>query len=120
MKNKEFIKKKIKIHIFNDTKDDYIYAGKSFGDRCRKIYEIDKKDKDNELYEIYFDNTTKIINSSFIISMFYDSVKRLGLPKFSLKYQFNFDNIDSLETLDGLATDIACAYIKLLNLTYKK
>ena len=101
-------KKRIKIKIHN-FEDRTIYYGEEFGRNVRFLENFDKKDKDDNLYEIELDPNTTSLNSSFMIGAFAKSVKKLGMVKFNLKYEFNFDNFNSELRREIIEQDLADA-----------
>ena len=62
------------------------FSGRSEGREVRKEHELDKKDGDGCVYDVYIPRNTTSINPSFFLGLFYSSIKKLGMEKFKKKY----------------------------------
>ena len=98
----------------NKTKELIVYTGRDLGDKMRKYFELSKKDKDSNQYEIIFPSNIIAISTSFFLALFGDSVRSCSTKeKFENKYIFNVksnlkssinDGInDALNNVDGLS-----------------
>lgn len=69
------------------------FSGRSEGRAVRKVHELDKKDGDCCVYDVYIPRNTTSINPSFFLGLFYSSIKKMGIEKFKKKYVFCYDNL---------------------------
>lgn len=69
------------------------FSGRSEGRAVRKEHELDKKDGDDYVYDVYIPRNTTSINPSFFLGLFYSSIKKLGMKKFKEKYVICYDEL---------------------------
>ena len=78
-----------------------IFSGREQGKKARQKLDLNKKDFDQEKYEIIIPDDTYSITGSFFGGMFSDSVINLKEEKFRDKYKFRFSNGELSEILQN-------------------
>ena len=90
------------------------FSGRSEGREVRKVHELDKKDGDGCVYDVYIPRNTTSINPSFFLGLFYSSIKKLGMEKFKKKYVFCYDELqDSLR--DVIRSNVEKCFVRAQN-----
>lgn len=81
-----------------------MYSGREHGLEIRGKLELNKKDKDANVYHILISDDTLALNSSFFGGLFADSVIKLGEDGFKNKYIFQ--NEDGSKVKSTIQKDI--------------
>ncbi|MCQ2076705.1 MAG: hypothetical protein MJZ20_06700 [Bacteroidaceae bacterium] len=87
--------------------DSTTFSGRPEGEDVRKILDLDKRDKEEEIHQVVIPNDTTSFNPSFFLGLFYASVKFFNsVEKFRAKYQFDFSNFDNDELREYMKIDL--------------
>jgi hypothetical protein len=89
---KSFIKNGIKV-----------FSGRQEGSSIRKKLNLDEYDNNDEIVCINIPDFVWSMNSSFFLSCFGDSIRKLGKEKFKTKYIFNCDSIIQKQIEEGIS-----------------
>lgn len=73
------------LELFNQQ----VLWGRHFGEKVRRLWNLDEEDCSPEVAHILVPKTTLSIDSSFFIGLFKKSLDTLGEDKFRLKYKFD-------------------------------
>lgn len=70
-------------------KKSALLTGRPYGEEARRYFDIDKKDSDNEIYNVIVnEEKIKAIAPSFLLGLFSISIKKFGEENFKKKYFF--------------------------------
>ena len=74
------------IHL--DSDNGRVISGREIAQGIRAEYSLDKLEEKEGVIEIYIPEKVEMISSSFILSMFSQSARKLGEKEFYKKYKF--------------------------------
>jgi hypothetical protein len=80
--------KQIDLQELLTNKESEVLAGNERGKYYRDKFALDLADNDEFLYDVLVPDRISAMNLSFFLSMFGESIIKLGQSKFSEKYRF--------------------------------
>lgn len=76
-------------------KNSTLFTGRPEGKMVRSELNIDDKDPDGYVYNVYIPSGTTSINASFFLGLFFDSIKKMGsVDSFSRKYIIDLSQVE--------------------------
>ena len=76
--------------------NSFSFSGRPQGEAVRKSLNLEKLDNEPDEIKIKIPSDTTSFNPSFFLGLLYNSIVRLGLPKFQSKYQFDIETENPL------------------------
>lgn len=69
-----------------------LFTGRPQGEQAREVLNLDKLDSGQGVVVLVIPQGTTSFNPSFYLGLLYDSIKRLGISKFEVKYSFEIED----------------------------